>query len=84
MFGVHGVGGIVGCVMTGVLASKSVSGVQGDILVQAISALAVVLYSGAMTAVLLLVTRFIVGLRVDEDAEQRGLDISQHRERITS
>ena len=42
------------------------------------------LYSGVMTAVLLVVTKFIVGLRVEENAEQAGLDISQHRERITS
>ena len=36
-----------------------------------------------MTAILLLVTKGIVGLRVDENSEQTGLDISQHRERIT-
>jgi Amt family ammonium transporter len=84
VFGVHGVGGIVGCLMTGLLASKSVSGVQGSVLVQTIDALAVLFYSGTMTALLLVVTKFIVGLRVDENAEQAGLDISQHRERITS
>jgi len=37
-----------------------------------------------MTAVLLLITQWIIGLRVDENAEQTGLDISQHRERITA
>ncbi|MEJ6021595.1 ammonium transporter [Ramlibacter sp. PS4R-6] len=84
VFGVHGVGGIVGCLMTGLLANKGVSGAQGNLLVQTIDALAVLFYSGIMTAVLLLVTKFIVGLRVEENAEQVGLDISQHRERITS
>jgi ammonium transporter, Amt family len=84
VFGVHGIGGIVGCLMTGLLASKSVSGVQGDILVQTTGAIAIMFYSGVMTAVLLLVTRFIVGLRVDEKAEHVGLDVSQHRERIAS
>ena len=83
VFGVHGIGGIVGCLMTGVFASKSVSGAEGSLLTQAIDAGAVLLYSGFMTAVLLLVTRGIVGLRVDENSEQTGLDISQHRERIT-
>jgi Amt family ammonium transporter len=83
VFGVHGVGGIVGCLMTGLLANKSVSGVTGSVLVQTIDALAVLFYSGAMTAVLLMVTKFIVGLRVDNSSEQAGLDISQHRERIT-
>jgi ammonium transporter, Amt family len=37
-----------------------------------------------MTAVLLLVTKFVVGLRVDEQTEQTGLDIAQHRERLAS
>jgi Amt family ammonium transporter len=69
--------------MTGLLANKSVSGVTGSVLVQTIDALAVLFYSGAMTAVLLMVTKFIVGLRVDNSSEQAGLDISQHRERIT-
>jgi ammonium transporter, Amt family len=84
VFGVHGIGGIVGCLLTGLFASKSISGVEGNMLVQLISAGAVLLYSGAMTAVLLLVTKFIVGLRADENSELTGMDISQHRERITS
>jgi len=84
VFGVHGIGGIVGCLMTGLLANKSISGVEGSVLAQAIDAGAVMLYSATMTAVLLLVTRGIVGLRVDENSEQTGLDISQHRERITA
>jgi Amt family ammonium transporter len=82
VFGVHGVGGIVGCVLTGVLANRNVSGVQGNLLVQVIDAMAVLFYSGIMTAVLLMLTNLIVGLRVNEGAEQSGLDISQHRERI--
>jgi Amt family ammonium transporter len=84
VFGVHGIGGIVGCLMTGLLASKSVSGVEGNVLVQLIDAGAIVLYSGVMTAVLLVVTRFLVGLRVDEQTELSGLDIGQHRERLAN
>jgi Amt family ammonium transporter len=64
------------------LASKTVSGVEGSIVVQAISAGAVLAYSLVMTALLLLVTKLLVGLRVDEQSEQSGLDIAQHRERL--
>jgi Amt family ammonium transporter len=82
VFGVHGIGGIVGCLLTGLLASKTVSGVEGSIVVQAISAGAVLAYSLVMTAVLLIVTKLLVGLRVDDQSEQSGLDIAQHRERL--
>ena len=82
VFGVHGIGGIVGSLLTGVLAGKSISGVEGSLLTQAIGVAAVAGYSLVMTAVLLLVTRLIVGLRVDEQSEQSGLDIAQHRERL--
>ena len=82
VFGVHAVGGIVGCLLTGPLASKAISGVQGSLLVQLVDVLAVVFYSAAMTGVLLVVTKVIVGLRVDEQTEQAGLDIGQHRERL--
>jgi Amt family ammonium transporter len=82
VFGVHGIGGVVGSLLTGLLASKNISGVQGSVATQAIGVLAVGLYSLAMTAVLLLVTKVIVGLRVDEQSEQTGLDLAQHRERL--
>jgi Amt family ammonium transporter len=82
VFGVHGIGGLVGALMTGVLASKTVSGVQGDIAVQLLGAVAVAVYSGVMSAALLWVTKVIVGLRVDENSEFAGLDITQHRERM--
>ncbi len=84
VFGVHGIGGIVGCLLTGVFASKSISGVEGSIITQAIDAGAVLAYSLFMTALLLWVTTLIVGLRVDEQSELTGLDIAQHRERIGS
>jgi Amt family ammonium transporter len=82
VFGVHGIGGIVGSLMTGIFASKTVSGVEGSLLTQAIGAGAVMLYSLVGTALLLWITTLIVGLRVDEQSELNGLDISQHRERI--
>ena len=84
VFGVHGIGGIVGSLLTGVLASKSVGGVQGSLVTQAIGVGAVMAYSLVVTAVLLWITNFVVGLRVDEQSEQAGLDIAQHRERLGS
>ncbi len=84
VFGVHGIGGIVGSLLTGIFASKAVSGVEGSIVTQAIGAGSVMVYSLVMTALLLWLTKFIVGLRVDEQSELTGLDIAQHRERISS
>jgi Amt family ammonium transporter len=84
VFGVHGIGGIVGSLLTGIFASKAVSGVEGSVLTQAIGVGAVMIYSLVMTALLLWLTKFIVGLRVDEQSELTGLDIAQHRERISS
>jgi Amt family ammonium transporter len=82
VFGVHAVGGIVGSLLTGPLASKAISGVEGSLAVQAVGVLAVAGFSLVMTTLLLLVTRVLVGLRVDEQTEQAGLDIGQHRERL--
>jgi Amt family ammonium transporter len=84
VFGVHGIGGIVGCLMTGVFASKTISGVEGSIVTQAMGAGIVLIYSLLVTALLLWITLLIVGVRVDERAEIDGLDISQHRERLGS
>jgi len=82
VFGVHGIGGIVGSLMTGLLASKAVSGVEGSVVTQAIGVGAVLIYSLVVSAVLLGVLQWFMGLRVDEQSEFDGLDISQHRERI--
>jgi ammonium transporter, Amt family len=82
VFGVHGIGGIVGSLLTGLLASNSVSGAHGNVGTQLVGVAAVVAYSAAMTAVLLWLTKVIVGLRVSDAAEGAGLDISQHREKM--
>jgi Amt family ammonium transporter len=82
VFGVHGIGGIVGALMTGLLANKTLSGVTGDVGIQLLGVVAVLVYSGTMSAVLLGVTKVIVGLRVDDASEATGLDISQHREQM--
>jgi Amt family ammonium transporter len=82
VFGVHGVGGIVGSLLTGVFASKTISGVEGSVITQAIGVGAVLAYSLIMTAMVLWVTSLIVDLRVSDGSESDGLDIAQHAERI--
>jgi ammonium transporter, Amt family len=82
VFGVHGIGGLVGALLTGVFASKTISGAEGSVLTQAIGAGAVLLYSLFMTALALWVTSRFVSLRVGEAFETEGLDASQHAERM--
>lgn len=84
VFGVHGVGGLVGSLLTGVFASKTISGVEGNLLTQFIGAGSVMLYSLFMTGVALWITSTLVSLRVGETSETDGLDISQHAERMGS
>ncbi|MDQ8000216.1 MAG: ammonia channel protein, partial [Pseudomonadota bacterium] len=82
VFGVHGIGGIVGSLLTGVFADKRISGVSGDVITQATAVGAVALYSAVGTAVVLVIVRVLVGLRVDDEAERLGLDLAEHRERL--
>ncbi|WP_296498048.1 ammonium transporter [Rhodoferax sp.] len=84
VFGVHGIGGIVGSLMTGLLASKAISGASGSVVTQLVGVGAVMLYSAVMSALLLWLTQLLVGLRVDEQSEITGLDITQHREHMGS
>lgn len=84
VFGVHGVGGLVGSLLTGVLAQPLIGGVSGDWVVQALGAVAVAAYSGLGTWLVLKFTHFVVGLRVDEASELQGLDQAQHREHLGS
>jgi len=91
--GIHGVGGVFGVLATGLFASKAVNPGGADgllagnthfLIVQAVAVIVVVLFSGAMTWVLLkLIDRF-VGLRVAPEQESMGLDLSQHNERAYS
>ncbi len=87
--GVHGVGGIFGALATGVLASRAVNAAGADGLwlgnpgllgTQALSILAVVLYSFTVTWILLKVLDKVMGVRVTAEEESVGLDLSQHEE----
>jgi Amt family ammonium transporter len=84
----HGLGGTVGALLTGVFAQKALNGVADGVLfgnpaqlgIQAIAVLASVAYSGVGTFVLLKAISVILPLRVSENDESTGLDVSQHGE----
>jgi len=87
VFGVHGVGGIVGALLTGVFAAPALGGVQGadfamghQVWVQAKSVLFTLVWSAAVSWAAYKIADLLVGLRVSEDAERQGLDISYHGE----
>ncbi|MET0542984.1 MAG: ammonium transporter [Variovorax sp.] len=82
VFGVHGIGGIVGSLLTGVFADSRISGEHGNVLTQALAVGAVALYSAVATGLVLVVVHILVGLRVQQDAEVLGLDLAVHRERL--
>lgn len=81
-FGVHGVGGIIGALLTGVFAVKAIGGVDGSIATQAIGVGATVVYCGIVTFVLLKLIDVVIGLRVSEEEEREGLDVILHGERV--
>ncbi|CAN5892308.1 ammonium transporter [soil metagenome] len=82
VFGVHGIGGMVGALLTGVFADSRISGETGHVGVQALAIGAVALYSAIGTGLVLLVVHIVVGLRVSDETEAVGLDLGQQRERI--
>ncbi len=81
-FGVHGIGGIVGALLTGVFVSKEISGVDGSLLVQAKGVAVTVVYGFVVSYLILVIIDKTIGLRVTEEQEREGLDISLHGESI--
>jgi Amt family ammonium transporter len=89
VFPVHGIGGILGTLLAGVFAASNLGGVgyadgvsMGQQLgVQAIGVVATVLWCGLGTFILLKIVGMMVELRVDEESETQGLDLSEHDER---
>ena len=86
-FGVHGIGGIVGALLTGVFTAKVLGGVGMEnsigmqVWAQFLSIIITIVWSGGLSFIILKIVDAIVGLRVEEDDERQGLDISQHNER---
>jgi Amt family ammonium transporter len=87
-FGVHAVGGIVGALLTGLFAARGLGGVglaEGVTIwqqlgVQALGVAVTAGYSGILSLVILKLVDALVGLRVSEDDETRGLDLALHSE----
>jgi Amt family ammonium transporter len=81
-FGVHGIGGIIGALLTGVFASKEISGVDGSLLAQLKGVGTTVVYAFVVSYAILQIIDRTIGLRVTEEQEREGLDISLHGESI--
>jgi len=81
-FGVHGVGGILGALLTGIFAVKDIGGSDGSVLLQAKGVLTTLVYSGVVSFVLLKVIDMVMGLRVTEEEEREGLDVTLHGEHV--
>ena len=83
-FGVHGIGGIIGALLTGLLADPAINplGVHHSIGTQAVGVLATLVWSGVGTFVILMICKYTVGLRVSEEGEVEGLDAALHGEAL--
>jgi Amt family ammonium transporter len=81
-FGVHGVGGIVGALLTGLLNVKEISGTDASFMTQLYGVLTTLLVSGIGSFIILKVIDMVIGLRVTEEQEREGLDVSLHGERV--
>lgn len=85
-FGVHGIAGIAGALLTGALADPAINsaGEGASVITQGYGIIATIAWSGIVTFIILMVCKFTVGLRVSEEEEVEGLDVSQHGEAIHS
>jgi Amt family ammonium transporter len=87
VFGVHGVGGIVGALLTGICCSSALGGVPpdgysmgGQLVTQFKSVLVTVAWSAIVSVIALTIAKVVVGLRVTEEVEHAGLDLAEHGE----
>jgi Amt family ammonium transporter len=88
-FGIHGVGGIVGAILTGVFAVEAIGGTPGalegnvgQVLTQIYAVLATLVWSGAVSFVILKVIDATIGLRVAPEIERDSLDVQLHGETV--
>jgi Amt family ammonium transporter len=87
VFGIHGIGGIIGAILTGVFSAGAFGGIKGDdyammaqLWIQIEGVLITIVWSGVVSAVLFKVIDMTIGLRVDADTERQGLDLAAHGE----
>jgi Amt family ammonium transporter len=91
-FGIHGVGGTLGAILTGIFADPAINeagkgllfGNPGQLITQLIAVMVTLVYSGIMTFIIFMVVKAIVGVRVETEHEITGLDESQHGEKAYS
>jgi len=89
VFGVHGIGGIIGAILTGVFVSSKLGGsglaegvsIAAQVWSQFLTVIVTILWSGILSYVILKLIDLKMGLRVDHEQEIQGLDISSHDER---
>jgi ammonium transporter len=89
VFGVHCIGGIIGALLTGVFVAAPLGGkglaegitIAKQVWIQLVAVTATLVYCAVATLIILLIVRFIIGLRVSEDQEIEGLDLALHEER---
>lgn len=87
VFGIHGIGGIIGAVGTGIFTAPVLGGMggadyamTGQTIIQIKAVVITILWSGVVSVVLFKLVDMVVGLRVDSEAESMGLDLSSHGE----
>ncbi|MCX7893762.1 MAG: ammonium transporter [Burkholderiales bacterium] len=96
VFGIHGVGGVVGALLTGVFAAPSLGGsgifdyvanaaspeysIGGQVVTQAIGVVTTIVWSGVVAFVALMIVKMVIGLRVTPEEEREGLDTTYHGE----
>jgi Amt family ammonium transporter len=87
VFGIHGVGGIVGAVGTGIFSAASLGGVKGDdysiagqTMVQIQAVLVTIVWCAIVSIIAYMIVKMIFGLRVSREAEATGLDLTSHGE----
>ena len=90
VFGIHGVGGIVGAILTGVFAVEAIGGTPGliegnggQVLTQIYGVAITIAYTGVASFIILKVVDLILGLRVSEEVERDGLDLNLHGESVS-
>jgi ammonium transporter, Amt family len=87
VFGIHGLGGIVGAILTGVFAAPSLGGTAGadfniasQVMIQAEGVLITIVWSGVVAFIAFKLVDMVIGLRVSEEDEREGLDVTAHGE----
>ena len=87
-FGIHGVGGIVGAIGTGIVYAPSLGGpggadydMGGQLVTQILAVLATIVWAAIGTAIAIYAAKLLTGLRVSPDVEMEGLDLGEHGER---